>query len=343
MCGASGYVGGELVRWLLRHPRMDLARVTAGARAGLRLDAVFPQMEGHTDLVLGGESPAALCREVDVVFLALPHGEAARAVAEIGPDAPGLPRIVDLGGDHRIPDAETWARAYGRPHPAPHLVPGFVYGLPEANRGLLLGARRVANPGCFATALALALLPLAREGVLDGPVPAFGLTGSSGSGVTPSETTHHPARAGNVRVYNALSHRHVPEVEGILRQVGKDRVGDAFRLDFVPASAPLVRGILVTVFPGGGAGGIDDVVRLYRDTYSSDPFVRVVDRSPGLSAVRGTNRAEVAIHAGEGGSLAVTCALDNLARGAATQAIANLNLSMGWPESLGIDAIALVP
>lgn len=306
--GASGYTGAETLRWLLGHPRVRVVGATAHRHAGKRLDQLWPAFSG-SDLVLGAEAVPA-----DVTFLCLPHGEAAR----LAPHLSGL--CIDLSGDHRLAEpAHTAAYGWTRE------TPPWTYGLPELGR-VVSGETRIANPGCFATALALALLPM--RGALPPVIQAVGLTGSTGSGATPTDTTHHPNRAENLRPYKVLGHQHVPEV---LAAIG----GAA--LDFVPISAPLRRGILVTIpLPGATVEG-------YRAFYAEHPLVRVLSTAPDLHGVLGSARADVGVVEGHEGRAVVFCAIDNLCRGAGSQAVANLNLALGWPVDLGLRALPPVP
>ncbi len=307
--GASGYTGAETLRWLLGHPAVEVVGATAHKHAGKRLAELWPQFHGH-DLVLTAEPPAA-----DVYFLCLPHGEATRLAPTLAAEC-----VIDLSGDHRLP-ADQHRRHYGFERPGPP----WVYGLPELGPERLLGADRIANPGCFATALSLALLPLA--GKMSGRVAAVGVTGSTGSGATPTDTTHHPVRAENLRAYKVLGHQHVPEVENAIGGI---------RLDFVPMSGPFRRGILVTyTLPAVPAS-------LWEGFYQHNPLVRVLRAPPEVLHVVGSARADIGVIEGDGVTV-VQCAIDNLCRGAATQAVANLNLRMGWPMQLGLDRIGAVP
>lgn len=306
--GATGYTGAETLRWCLQHPHLRVVGATSRRAAGRPLGEVWPQL-GAYDVPITEAIPDA-----DVLFLCLPHGEAARL-------APGLSArcILDLSGDHRLPEP-LHTQAYGFPRPGPP----WVYGLPELGAERLRGASRVANPGCFATALTLALLP--HAGRLPARVSAVGLTGSTGSGVAPTEGTHHPMRAENLRPYKVLTHQHVPEVVQAL--------GGGVHLDFVPVSAPVRRGILVTV-PLPGARLAE-----WRAFYDGNPLVRVSDRPPELLHVVGSPRAHLSVVASaeDPGSAVVFCAIDNLCRGAGSQAVANLNLVMGWPVDTGLTA-----
>jgi N-acetyl-gamma-glutamyl-phosphate reductase common form len=307
--GASGYTGAETLRWLLGHPAVEVVGVTAHRHAGEPLAKLWPQFHG-SDLVLRSEIPDA-----EVLFLCLPNGEA----AELAP-ALRATCVIDLSGDHRLPEPQH-ALHYGFVRE----TPPWLYGLPELHPERLLGADRIANPGCFATALSLALLPLA--GKMSGRVAAVGVTGSTGSGATPSATTHHAGRAENLRAYKVLKHQHVPEVEQAIGNI---------RLDFVPMSGPFRRGILVTfTLPACPA-------RLWETYFQHNPLVRVLRQPPELLHVLGSPRADIGVIEGEDVTV-VQCAIDNLCRGAATQAIANLNLRMGWPMNLGLDRVSAVP
>jgi N-acetyl-gamma-glutamyl-phosphate reductase len=239
--GGSGYGGAELIRRLLGHPDVELARVASVDFVGEPIGAVHPNLEGRTDLTFEGLAPAEAARGMDVVLLGLPHKVSAQKVPEIMQTGA---RIVDLSGDFRLRDPAAYAKYYGGAHPFPSALTdgSFVYGLPELHRDAIRKARYVASPGCFATTIELALLPLARAKLLRGAVEIVGMTGSSGSGVAPSTGTHHPVRAGNLRTYKPLDHQHVPEIAQTLADAGAPGV----TLRFVPVSAPLVRGIFAT-------------------------------------------------------------------------------------------------
>ncbi len=330
--GGSGYGGAELVRRLLVHPDVELVRVASIDLVGEPLSAADPALEGRTELVFEGIPPAEAARGVDVVLLGLPHGVSATKVPELAA-MEGL-RVVDMSGDFRLKDPASYARFYGHAHPCPELLPLFVYGLPELNREIVRRARLVASPGCFATTIELALLPLARAKLLEGIVHVQGITGSSGSGAAPSAATHHPVRAGNLRAYKPLEHQHVPEIEETLSAAGARDLA----LRFVPVSAPLGRGILATAFVElPEAWTQDRLEALYRDAYADEPFVRVPRRRlPEVAAVSGSNFAEVGVAAGpaRAGRRTVTLlgAADNLVKGGAGQAIQNMNLMLGLGE-----------
>src|SRR6266496_1809678 len=239
--GGSGYGGAELIRRLLVHPEVTLARVASVDFVGEPLGTAHPSLEGATGLVFEDVGPGEAAEGMDVVLLALPHRLSSRKMPEL---VAAKAKVVDMSGDFRLKDAAAYERYYGQPHPHPELFPEFVYGLPELFRERIRAARLVASPGCFATTIELALLPLARAGLLEGVVHVQGITGSSGSGAAPSAGTHHPVRANNLRTYKPLEHQHLPEIAETLAQAGAREL----ELRFVPVSAPLARGILATAF-----------------------------------------------------------------------------------------------
>jgi N-acetyl-gamma-glutamyl-phosphate reductase len=336
--GGSGYGGAELIRRLLIHPSVELVRVVSIDHVGEPLGAVHPPLTGRTPLRFEDIPPGEAAVGCDVALLGLPHRVSALKVPDILARAPQA-RIIDMSGDFRLRDAAAYARYYGAPHPHPELLPRFVYGLPELNREAIRGTHTVASPGCFATTIELGLLPLARAGRLRGPVHVVGITGSSGSGVVPSLGTHHPIRAVNLKTYKVLEHQHTPEITETLAHAGAPGV----ELRFVPVSAPLSRGILVTcLVEVPAAESASAIADLYAAAYDKEPFVRFVrDRLPEVAAVSGSNFAEVGFTLGEasGGSrtLAVVSATDNLIKGGAGQAIQNMNLMLGLPETASLE------
>jgi [amino group carrier protein]-6-phospho-L-2-aminoadipate/5-phospho-L-glutamate reductase len=337
--GGSGYGGAELIRRLIVHPDVELVRVASIDHVGEPLAVVHQSLEGRTELVFEGLAPREAARGMDVVLLGLPHKVSADKAHEIMAD--GAARIVDLSGDFRLRDPDAYAKYYGVKHPFPEeLTRGtFVYGLPELNRDAIRRAKYVASPGCFATTIELALLPLARAGLLSGPLEIVGITGSSGSGIAPSAGTHHPTRANNLRTYKPLEHQHIPEIVQTLTEAGaRDLV-----LRFVPVSAPLTRGIFATCFAHvDEKTGADAVRALYAEAFAREPFVRVpAKRLPEVVAVKGSNYAEVGVQPGDvhGGQRLVACfaATDNLVKGGAGQAIQSMNLMLGLDERLTLE------
>lgn len=335
--GGSGYGGAELIRRLLLHPEVELVRVASVDYIGEPIANAHPNFEGLTDLKFEGISPAEAAAGMDVVLLGLPHKVSAQKVPEIMSTGA---RIVDLSGDFRLRDAATYKRYYGADHPSVNLLDGtFVYGLPELNREAIKKAKYVASPGCFATSIELGLLPLAKAGLLTGMIETVGLTGSSGAGIVPGPTTHHPSRAGNLRTYKPLDHQHIPEVTQTLLAAGAKDI----QLSFVPISAPLPRGIFTTSFAHVDERiSAEELKKLFAETYAHEPFVRVPKkRLPEVVAVAGSNYVEVACQPGavENGRRVVACfsAIDNLIKGGAGQAIQSMNLMLGLDEKLTLE------
>jgi N-acetyl-gamma-glutamyl-phosphate/LysW-gamma-L-alpha-aminoadipyl-6-phosphate reductase len=348
--GGTGYGGAELIRLLITHPGVELVRVTSIDSVGEPLEAVHRNL-GKTGLVFEKMEPKYAAEGVDVVFLALPH----KVSATLGDTLAGLSaKIVDLSGDFRLRDAAAYKTFYGDTHPHPTYLTddSWVYGLPELNKSAIQRARKVASPGCFATTIALGLLPLAASGRLRGAIHTVGITGSSGSGAYASIGTHHPLRANNLNTYKVLNHQHTPEIEQTLRDgCRKSGHEPAFSLSFVPVSAPLVRGILVNSFVPVSAD-IDDrqVAALFADYYRDAPFVRVLGSKvqAEVVAVKGSMYVDVSWTLGQSDvdgdrALVVTTALDNLVKGGAGQAVQSMNLMFGLPETQGIDAAGLWP
>jgi N-acetyl-gamma-glutamyl-phosphate reductase len=337
--GGSGYGGGELIRRLLLHPDVELCRVASVDHVGQPLSAAHPNLEGRTALRFEELPPEQAATGMDVVLLGLPHKVSAHSVPRILPTGA---RIVDLSGDFRLKDPAAYERYYGAKHPAAELLAEFVYGLPELNRERLPKARYVASPGCFATTIELGLLPLARRGWLEGEVEVVGITGSSGAGVVPTATTHHPTRAVNLRTYKPLEHQHIPEIEETLTAAG----ARALSLRFVPVSAPLPRGIFATAFAHVDEQvGRAEIAKAFAAAYADEPFVRVPERRlPEVAAVSGSNYVEVGFAVAEAlhpttRRRVVTCfsVTDNLIKGGAGQAIQSMNLMLGLAERLTLE------
>lgn len=334
--GGSGYGANEMLRRLLIHPEVEVVRVASIDFVGQPVGAAHPNLAKVRDLVFEDIPPREAARGCDVALLALPHKVTAAKVPELV-DL-GI-KIVDMSGDFRLRDVAAYEHYYGTKHPAPALLETFVYGLPELNREAIKKARHVASPGCFATTIELALVPLARAGLLSGPIHVAAATGSSGSGAAPQAGTHHPVRAVTIRMYKPLTHQHTPEIIQTLEDAGARDV----QLRFVPISAPLARGIFATAFVEVDADvTAEKLDALYAQAYDSEPFVRYVrDRSPEVAAVAGSNHVEVGFAVGEpvAGKRTVTCfsCLDNLIKGGAGQAIQNMNLLLGLDETLSLE------
>ena len=348
--GGTGYGGAELIRLLRQHPGVELVRVTSIDHVGEPLEAVHRNLTG-TGLVFEDLTPAEAATGVSVVFLALPHTVSAKmAPALFDRDV----AVIDLSGDFRLRDADTYARFYGQEHPHPEHLGTFVYGLPELNREHLRQARRVASPGCFATTIALGLLPLAHAGWLRGPIHTVAATGSSGSGAYAKEGTHHPLRANNLKIYKPLQHQHTPEIEQTIADACRAGGHEPkFSLSFVPVSAPLPRGILAnTLIEVDPAADAEAIAAVMADYYRPAHFVRVLGDGTvqaEVVAVKGSMWVDLSWTLGAVDpisgkrQLLVTTALDNLVKGGAGQAVQSMNIMLGRPEGQGIDAPALWP
>jgi LysW-gamma-L-alpha-aminoadipyl-6-phosphate/LysW-L-glutamyl-5-phosphate reductase len=342
--GAAGYAGGELLRLLLQHPHVTECVATSRSQGGKRVAEAHPALAPVTDARFSGATPAEAARGRDVVFLCLEHGESSRVAGEVFDAGPGL--VVDLAADFRVRDPRLYERFYG-PHAAPELVHRFSYGLADVVGCRLRGATAIAAPGCFATAAQLALYPLAWAG-LDVTPSLFAITGSSGAGVQPRPTTHHPMRAHNVFAYSVLGHRHEAEVLESWREwVG--RPDAAARL--MTHSGPFVRGIYLTLHafvPAEMAirGGEPraTAAKWFREAYEGRPFVRVLDAPPELTHAVGTNYALIhAVESDGGEEIQVTVAIDNLVKGAGGQAIQAMNLALGLDERAGLTGAGIYP
>ncbi len=342
--GAAGYAGGELLRLLYQHPEVRECVATSRSKPGGPIAEVHPALATVTDASFSGATPAEVARDRDVVFLCLEHGESSRVAGEIFAVKPGM--VIDLAADFRIRDRALYERFYG-PHPSPELIPRFCYALADVLGPALRGAGALAAPGCFATAAQLALYPLARAG-LDLTPSLFAITGSSGAGIQPKATTHHPMRAHNVFAYSMLGHRHEAEVLQSWREwVG--RPDATARL--MAHSGPFVRGIYLTLhayLPPGLAISAGDpgasAASWFREAYAGRPFVRILDGPPELTHAVGTNYA--LIHAAEsddGTEVQVTVAIDNLVKGAGGQAIQAMNLALGIEETAGLKGGGMFP
>lgn len=334
--GASGYGGGELLRWLSQHPNVASIRGTSRTSAGKPFADAHPNLRGVVD---GSFTSEIAWREIGadaqpVVFSALPHGELAKTLRSLEAEwaAAGIDDrvlLIDLSGDFRIADPAAFESANGTPHPAPEFLARFVYGLPEWNRAAIADATRIASPGCFATALQVALLPLRGTDV--GFIAASAVTGSSGSGSAAAAGTHHPTRANDFRAYKILAHQHNVEVK--MAMAACDIGGE---LSFVPHSGPFVRGIFATLqfsLPRDWSGR--SLHECAAAAYEWCPFVRVVETSPRVAAVAGTNFADVSV-ASDAQSAAIMVAIDNLGKGMAGQAVQSMNIALGLPETTAL-------
>jgi N-acetyl-gamma-glutamyl-phosphate reductase len=339
--GGTGYTGVELLRLLVQHPEVELRAITSRKEAGTPVSAMFPGLRRHLDLSFT-EPDAKKLGACDVVFFATPNGVAmneARAVLEAGA------RIVDLSADFRIRDLAEWERWYKTRHGAPELVREAVYGLCEVNREQIRGARLVANPGCYPTAVQLGFLPLVESGAVDlDHLIADAKSGVSGAGRKAELHLSYAEAADNFLAYNVPGHRHWPEIRQGLAQAARREVG----LTFVPHLLPIIRGIHATLY--ARVTRELDFQALYEERYEREPFVDVLPAGshPDTRSVRGANVCRIALHrppqAGtRSDMLVVLSVIDNLTKGAAGQALQNMNLMFGLPEATGLAQPPLVP
>lgn len=327
--GGSGYGGAELLRLLLLHPHAQIEIVTAGEQAGKMVADVHRNLYGLTDLRFArATDDLSETGGLDCVFLALPHGQA----MEIAPRLPSGVKVIDLSGDFRLRDRDLFEQHYGREHTAMEAQAGFVYGLTETNREAIRSARAISNPGCFATATLLGLAPLVSRRLLSGRVVVDAKTGSSGSGAKAASNTHHPQRMNSFYAYKPFTHQHVPEIEQELRAVGDW----SSELVFMTHSLPVARGIFASIYAELSEElSAEDVRRVFADFYGDSFFVRLVTGSPDINWVKTTNFCDIGL-AVRGRSLVVFSALDNLVKGAAGQAVQNMNLMFGLDEKTGL-------
>ncbi|RNE90688.1 N-acetyl-gamma-glutamyl-phosphate reductase [Marichromatium sp. AB32] len=336
--GGTGYTGAELLRILARHPEVEIAVITSRGEAGLPVAELFPHLRGHVDLCFSAPDAETL-GGCDLVFFATPNGTAMTLVPELL--ARGT-RVVDLAADFRIKDIAEWERWYGMSHACPELVAEAVYGLPEVNRAAIREARLVANPGCYPTAVTLGLLPLLEAGVVDPSwLIADGKSGVSGAGRKANVGQLMAEVGESFKAYAAGGHRHGPEITQNLNAAAASPVN----LTFVPHLVPMVRGIEATLYARELEPG-RDLEAIYARRYADEPFVDLMPAGshPETRTVRGSNLCRIAVtRQGDSGVVVVQSVIDNLVKGAAGQAVQNMNLMLGLDESLGLDALALLP
>lgn len=336
--GGTGYTGVELLRLLAAHPHVELTAITSRTEAGLPVAKLFPNLRGHVDLAFSEPSLDVL-GACDVVFFATPHGvamEQARELLERGV------RLIDLGADFRLADPVVFEKWYGMPHGCTDLLAEAVYGLPEVNREAIKTARVLANPGCYPTSVQLGFLPLLKAGIVDtGSLVADAKSGVSGAGRKAEVHTLFSEAAESFRAYGVGGHRHLPEISQGLARMTTGKVG----LTFVPHLLPLIRGIHATLYARLTTDTVD-LQKLYEETYADEPFVDVMPAGslPETRSVKGANDCRIAVYRPQGGdTVVVLSVIDNLVKGAAGQAVQNMNIMFGLPETAGLAHIALLP
>jgi N-acetyl-gamma-glutamyl-phosphate reductase len=335
--GATGYTGVELLRLLVSHPDVEITYVTSREHAGSRVDAMFPNLRGYVDLAFSAPSDEQLSG-CDLVFFATPNGVAMKS-AQVLLDA-GV-KVIDLAADFRIKDIGVWEKWYGMQHASPQLVEEAVYGLPELNRVQVRTARLVANPGCYPTAVTLGLLPLVENGLIDFEgIIADTKSGASGAGRKAEVHTLLCEAGDNFKAYAVAGHRHQPEIAQTLSLVA----GCSTSPTFVPHLLPMIRGIHATLYAMLNSEA--DLQQLYQARYAAEPFVDVLPAGshPETRSVRGANFCRIAVHRpGNAQRVVVLSVIDNLVKGAAGQAVQNMNLMLGFAEDVALRQPGLLP
>jgi N-acetyl-gamma-glutamyl-phosphate reductase len=335
--GGTGYTGVELLRLLALHPQVELCAITSRADAGTPVSQMFPSLRGHVDLCFIHPDEAHL-DQCDLVFFATPNGIAmqqTRALLDAGV------KVIDLAADFRIRNVAEWEKWYGMSHACPDLVAEAVYGLPEVNREQIRQARLVANPGCYPTAVQLGFIPLLEAGLVDiGGLIADAKSGVSGAGRKAEIGTLFPESSDNFKAYGVAGHRHLPEIRQGLARVAQHEVG----LTFVPHLTPMIRGIHATLY--GRLKRDVDLQELFEQRYANEPFIDVMPTGsqPETRSVRGSNRCRIAVYRPQqGDTVVVLSVIDNLVKGAAGQAVQNMNIMFCLPEATALTIVPLLP
>ena len=339
--GASGYTGIELVRLLHRHPEVAVTCITSEQSAGKRLSDIFPSVRERYDSVLENLEPVRVADRADVIFTALPH----KAAMEVVPTFLRLKKkVIDLSADYRLKDAEEYAKWY-EPHLNPELLDKAVYGLPELKRAEVSKAKLIANPGCYPTSIILGLAPLLKKGLIHpGSIIADSASGVSGAGRAAKVDNLYCEVNEGFKAYGVGGvHRHIPEIDQELSLLA----GEKLAITFTPHLVPMDRGILSTIYctPCHGVT-LADLLELYREFYDGEPFVRVLPRGvyPSTAFVRGANFCDIGLALdNRTGKIIVVSAIDNLVKGASGQAVQNMNIMCGFPETLALEGLGLYP
>jgi N-acetyl-gamma-glutamyl-phosphate reductase len=335
--GGTGYTGAELLRLLAQHPHVSLTVITSRKEAGIPVGQIFSSLRNIVELNFTDPDQAKL-EQCDVVFFAAPNGVAMQQAPKLL-DA-GV-KIIDLAADFRIKDPKMWEQWYKMPHSCPELLKEAVYGLPETNREKIKKARLIANPGCYPTAVQLGFVPLLEAGIVNHEtLIADSKSGVSGAGRNPEVHTLFSEASDNFKAYGVPGHRHLPEITQELSRMAEKSV----RLTFVPHLTPMIRGIHATLYAQLNKEA--DIQKLYEKRYIAEPFVDVMPAGshPDTRSVRAANLCRIAIHQPQGGNmLVILSVIDNLVKGAAGQAIQNMNLICGLPETTGLTALPVLP
>ncbi|MFD5743486.1 N-acetyl-gamma-glutamyl-phosphate reductase [Streptomyces massasporeus] len=336
VAGASGYAGGELLRLLLAHPEVEIGALTGNSNAGQKLGALQPHLLPLAGRVLQETTPEVLAGH-DVVFLALPHGQSAAVAEQLGPDV----LVVDMGADFRLTDAAAWERFYGSPHAGT-----WPYGLPElpGARAALEGSKRVAVPGCYPTAVSLALFPAYAAGLAEPEAVIVAASGTSGAGKAPKPNLLGSEVMGSMSPYGVGGgHRHTPEITQNLSAAA----GETVSVSFTPTLAPMPRGILATCSARAADGVTDESLRaVYEKAFADEPFVHLLPEGqwPATASVYGSNAVQVQVaYDADAGRIIVISAIDNLTKGTAGGAVQSMNIALGLDETTGLTTIGVAP
>ena len=336
--GGTGYTGVELLRLLALHPEVEITAITSRSEEGVPVAQMFPNLRGHLDLAFSQPDPKILS-QCDVVFFATPNGTAMKLVPEL---LAGGTRVIDLAADFRLRDKDEWLQWYSMEHACPDLLKEAVYGLPEINRDQIKSAKLVANPGCYPTAVQLGFMPLLEANLVEpNQLIADTKSGVSGAGRGANVGSLLAEASESMKAYNVSGHRHWPEIRQGLNSMSQEEVG----LTFVPHLTPMIRGIHATLYAKLNDKGTD-LQQLFEQRYQSEPFVDVMPAGshPETRSVKGANHCRVAVHVPPSGDMVVVLSvIDNLVKGAAGQAVQNMNIMLGINETAGLEIIGLVP
>ena len=338
--GGSGYTGQELLRLLLKHPQAEVLVTTSRRYKGTPVSQIYPAFEGLTNLVFTDAAPDELVGKVDIVFSCLPHGDAMSVIPAF---IKAGQRVIDLSADYRLHDLSRYERTYNK-HTSPELLKEAVYGLPEIHRGEIKSATLIANPGCYPTSAILGLAPALQAKLLDkSSIIIDSKSGVSGAGREPKTGSLFCEANDGFKAYNVLKHRHSPEMEQELSGIA----GSEIRISFVPHLLPVNRGILSTMYATLLKDiSTPDLIDIYQEFYRDEPFVRVYREGnyPNISSVKGTNYCDIGLMADKNTKrIVIVSAIDNLVKGAAGQAVQNMNIMAGLKETTGLEMIAVFP
>ncbi len=341
IAGATGYTGSELLRILYHHPEASVIRITSEQSAGKHVTEVFPEFRDLYDLTFEALREETFLKDIDLVFLALPHGESMKVVPRITNDSI---RIIDLSADFRLHQGDLYPQWYNRKHTAPDLLNGWIYGLPELHRETIRKARYIANPGCYPTSALLGISPLVKKGIVDLQGLIFDAkSGVTGAGKSPKAHLHFPEANEALMAYRIGDHQHTPEIEQEIAQ----QAGKKVTINFTPHLIPMSRGVYNTIYATlRKQVSTNDLLGVYQGFYEAEPFVRILPEGsvPNTRQVRGTNFCDIGLKVDpRTGRVIVASAIDNLIKGAAGQAVQNMNLMMGFDETTGLRFPALTP